>query len=128
MLLACVLVAALLLAPFTFDQSGSRGPLGMAVAALVCLFAGFAAEGVSLLLIRIGQPLAGTMVGMAIRMLPPLVLCLALAASGQTGRQHLHFIFYLLAFYMVTLAFETWIAVKRTGALSPSSSRGATKS
>lgn len=118
MLVACVLLAALLLAPFTFHQTGSRGPLGLAVAAAVCLIASFAAETVSVLLARIGQHLAGTLAGMGIRMFPPLVLCLALALSGQTGRQHLYFIFYLMAFYLVTLALETWIAVKRTAALA----------
>lgn len=113
LLSAWVLLAALLMAPFTWNHTGSRGPLGLAAAASVCLVAGFAAEAVSTLLTRAGTPLGGTMVGMAIRMFPPLALCVALAASGQSGRQHLAFIWYLLTFYFVTLALETWLAVKR---------------
>jgi len=120
MLFALLLVAALLVAPFTFNQSGSRGPIGLAVAALVCFFAGVAAEAVSWLMMRIGSPLGGTMAGMAIRMFPPLAVCVALAASGQSGREHLHFIFYLLAFYMLMLAMETWLAVKRVAGMPTS--------
>jgi len=54
-----------------------------------------------------------------VRMILPLGVCAALLASGQNGRQHLAFIDYLLAFYMITLALETWLAVKRTA--SPAS-------
>ncbi len=50
---------------------------------------------------------------MAIRMVPPLAICVVLAAQGADGREHLAFIGYLLAFYLVTLAVETWLAVKR---------------
>jgi hypothetical protein len=117
-LFALLLLAALLLAPFSFGHSGSRGPLGLAVASLVCLFSGLAAEAVSALLTRAGNPLGGTMVGMAIRMFPPLAICVALATTGQSGRQHIYFIFYLLAFYMVMLAAETWIAVRRAASTS----------
>ena len=42
-----------------------------------------------------------------------LAVCIGLAAFGQSGRQHLAFIGYLLTFYLVTLALETWLAVKR---------------
>ena len=118
MLFALLLFAALLLAPFAIGHTGSRGPLGLAVAAVVCLVSGIAAEAVSSLLARIGNPLGGTMAGMAIRMFPPLAICVALAATGQTGRQHLYFIVYLLAFYLLMLAAETWMAVKRVAGTS----------
>jgi hypothetical protein len=61
------------------------------------------------------SPLAGTLIGMMIRMALPLGVCVALLASGQNGREHLLFIGYLLLFYMVTLVLETWLAVKRVG-------------
>lgn len=122
MLIACVLVAALLAAPFAMNHTGSAGPLGLAGAAIVCLFAAFLGDAVSLLLMRIGQPLAGAMAGMMVRMFPPLTICVVMAATRQAGREHLYFIFYLLAFYLVTLAVETWVAVKRASDLaSPSS-------
>jgi hypothetical protein len=53
------------------------------------------------------------LVGMAVRMGPPLVICLVLAAQGANGREHLAFIVYLLLFYVATLAVETWLAAIR---------------
>lgn len=119
MLIACLAVVALALTPVAFMNQGSGGFSGLAVAAAICLGAGLGAEAVSAFLQRSGIPLAATMVGMGIRMLPPLVLCLMLAASGQSGRAHLPFICYLLAFYFATLVMETWLAVRRVAA-SPS--------
>ena len=113
MLLACVSVVALALIPVALRNTGSGGLAGLAVAGAICLAAGLAAEGFSTLLASIGQTLAAPMVGMGIRMLPPLFLCLALVASGQSGREHLPFVFYLLAFYFTTLVMESWLAVKR---------------
>ena len=52
----------------------------------------------------------------AIRMVPPLALCVVLAARGVSGRDHLAFIFYLLGFYLVALALETWTSVARVAA------------
>jgi hypothetical protein len=71
------------------------------------------AEAAAYYLSRVVSPLAGMMSGMAVRMILPLSMCVALAAMGQGGRQHLAFIGYLVAFYLATLALETWMAVKR---------------
>jgi hypothetical protein len=65
------------------------------------------------------------LVGMAVRIVPPLVICLVLAVQGASGRQHLAFIAYLLTFYCVTLAFETWLAVHRAGKNSARPEQGA---
>jgi hypothetical protein len=119
MLLACISVVALALTPVAFKNSGTGGFGGLAVAAAICLAAGFAAEGLSTLLARTGQALAAPMVGMGIRMLPPLGLCLMLAASHQSGREHLPFVGYLLAFYFTTLVMESWLAIKRVADASP---------
>jgi hypothetical protein len=113
LLAGLTVVVALALLPIAIGRSGSGGPVGLAIAAAVCLFACWLAEGVGWLLRRHVPPVSVTLVGMGIRMAPPLVLCLFLAASGQGGRQHLAFIGYLLAFYMVTLALETYLAVRR---------------
>jgi hypothetical protein len=60
-------------------------------------------------------PSGAVFVGMFVRMLIPLGVCMPILATGQHGRVYLFFVGYLLTFYMVTLALETWIAVKRTG-------------
>ena len=119
MLLACISVVALALTPVAMNNSGTGGLAGLAVAAALCFAAGFAAEALSTVLARAGQTLAAPMVGMGIRMLPPLGLCLALAASGQSGREHLPFVCYLLALYFTTLVMESWLAVKRVADASP---------
>jgi len=119
-LAACMLAVALALTPFALNQSGSGGMSGLAVAATICLLSGLAAEAVSIFLARSGTPLAAAMVGMALRMLPPLVLCVALALSGQNGRQHLAFVLYLLAFYLTLLVIETCLAVRRVPATTSS--------
>jgi len=111
-----VLVGGLALAPFAVTRNGSAGIGGLALAGVICLAAGLLAEGMAHLLGRSGSPLATMLLGMAIRMLPPLAVCMLLAAQGARGREHLAFIVYLLAFYLVTLALETWLNVSRLSA------------
>jgi hypothetical protein len=118
LLAGCVGVVALLLAPFAMRSTGSAGFGGLALAASICLAACWAAE---LAIFSLGShvsPLSGMLLGMAIRMVPPLGVCVALAAQGANGRQHLAFIGYLLAFYLVTLALETWLTVHRVASAS----------
>ena len=119
-----VVVVALLLLPYAIRHTGSAGPLGLAAAGAICLFAGLAAEAFSLVVSRGGTPLAGLLGGIAFRMLPPLAVCLVLAVQGADGRRHLAFVCYLLAFYMVTLALETWLAVKRASGSSADLNHG----
>jgi hypothetical protein len=114
-----VLVVGLLLAPFAAGQSEMNGMLGLAFAAAICLFAAYAAEGVGCVLSRSGSHLAAMLFAMAIRFIPPLAVCFVLAASGASGQQHFAFVCYLLLFYLVTLAIETWLAVKRVSATPP---------
>jgi hypothetical protein len=113
MLTAWTLAAALFLMPFAYGQTSSNGPLGVIVAAAICLFSGFVAEAASLYAFR-AAPFGGTLLGMLVRMFVPLSVCVALLATGQNGRDHVYFIGYLLTFYMAMLALETWLAVKRT--------------
>lgn len=112
----CVMLVALLIAPFAVGKSGSAGLAGLAIAAAICLVAGWIAESLALMLHDRVMPLAAMLLGMAVRMLPPLGVCLVLAARGSSGRDHLAFIVYLLAFYLVTLALETWLTVGRVAA------------
>ncbi len=111
-----VLMLALVLMPFAVGRSGSGGPGGLALAATICLVAGLVAESLAFLLHDRVMPVAVMLLGMAIRMVPPLGICIALAAQGAHGREHLAFIVYLLAFYLVTLALETWLTVARVAA------------
>jgi len=110
------MLVALLIAPFAVGKSGSAGLAGLAIAAAICLVAGWIAESLALMLHDRVMPLAAMLLGMAVRMLPPLGVCLVLAARGSSGRDHLAFIVYLLAFYLVTLALETWLTVGRVAA------------
>jgi hypothetical protein len=104
-------------------REGSAGFGGLAAAGGICLLAGLAAEALSTALARTGNTLVAAMVGMGVRMLPPLVLIVGLAASGQSGRSHMAFIFYLLAFYGVTLVMETYLAIKRVAAFGPTANK-----
>lgn len=113
LLVTGISVAALLLLPYAASQTGSNGPGGLLLAAAICLACGLAAEGVAYFAGHTTTPLLPMLLGMAIRMTPPLVLCLFLAAQGADGRRHLGFIVYLLACYGVTLAAETWLSVNR---------------
>jgi hypothetical protein len=114
-LAGCVLVVGLLLVPIALRQSGTGSPLGLAAAGGLCLFSALLAELISCTLAKSGQHLIAAMLSMGLRILPPLVVCLLLAVSGGNGRQHLAFVGYLMAFYLVTLSMETWFAVKRAG-------------
>jgi hypothetical protein len=113
MLIACIFGVALALFPIAMRQTGSGGASGLAIAAGICLVSGLAAESMSHFLTRMSSPLAGQLSGMMIRMFLPLAVCLMLALAGFSGRENLAFVCYLLAFYIATLALETWLAVKR---------------
>jgi hypothetical protein len=108
----------LLLLPYAISHTGSSGTQGLAIAGAIALLTGLAAESIGCLLADRVMPVAVMLLGMTIRMLPPLAICTVLAATGVSGRSHLAFIFYLLAFYLVTLAFETWSTVTRVVASS----------
>jgi len=110
-----VLIVALLLLPIAMRQTGTGAPLGLAAAAGLCLAAACVAEAVSCTFAKTGAHLVGMLLSMGIRLALPLAVCVALAASGANGRQHLPFVCYLLTFYLVALAAETVFAVKRAG-------------
>jgi hypothetical protein len=113
LLVSAVLVTALLMLPFSAGRTGSAGPNGLMLAGAICLVAAGAAELLACALHGRVAPLLLMLVGMAVRMLPPLAICVVLAARGMGGREYLPFIVYLLAFYLVTLALETWLTVSR---------------
>jgi hypothetical protein len=106
------IAAPLCLFSIATEQSGSGGPWGVLAAAAVCLFAGWSADAAAAIVHRGAYPLVAPLAGMAVRLLPPLFVCLALAVQGD-GREHLAFVVYLLTFYLVTLSLDTWWAVQR---------------
>jgi hypothetical protein len=116
------IAAPLCLLSIATEQTGLGGPPGVAIAAAVCLLAGWASDGAAAFVHRAVSPLAALLAGMSLRLVPPLVVCMLLALRGG-GRDHLAFVVYLLAFYFVTLALDTWWAVKRVGARARSPSR-----
>jgi hypothetical protein len=113
LLAGLILAVALLLLPFALVRSGSGGIGGLGAAAAFCLVIGWIAEGLAWLLRGRVAPVGEMLISMAVRTGAPLGLCLFLAASGQSGHQHLAFIGYLFAFYFATLALETYLAVRR---------------
>ncbi len=124
LVLVCALMtAALLLMPFAIVRAGSGGPNGLLLALAVCLVTGLATEVLGSALHDRVAPLVLMLVGMTIRIVPPLGVCVFLAAQGHDGRGHLAFIVYLLAFYLVTLALETWLTVSRVANAGTAKSR-----
>jgi hypothetical protein len=115
---------ALALSPVAIFVSGPRGIGELAAAAGICLAAGWGSEVLGAALCGRGGPLAGMLAGMAVRMFPPLVVCGVIALDGARARQYLAFIAYLLTFYLATLAFETWSAIRRVEHISSPSNHG----
>jgi hypothetical protein len=108
------LVVGLILFPFAMVRSGTGGPMGLLTAATICIAAGWISEALRCFVLR-STPLASLLLGMVLRIAPPLFVCLLLAARHENGWDHLPFVCYLLAFYGVTLALESWFAVGRVG-------------
>jgi hypothetical protein len=113
LLTACTATIGLIFVPYALGQTGLAGVIGLVTAAAICLLSGVAAEGLASITGRAGTPLLGMLTSMAARIVPPLAICLALAAQGADGRRHLAFVSYLLVFYLATLVLETWLAVRR---------------
>jgi hypothetical protein len=109
----CILATAALLLPVALRESGTGNLAGLAIVTLMFLVSAWISEVVSLRFHRTGSPLVAMGLAMAIRTVPPLLVCLCLAARGYSGRGNFALIGYLFAFYFVTLVVETRLAVKR---------------
>jgi hypothetical protein len=108
------IVVGLSLLPFAMARTGTGSPTGLLAAAVICVTAGLMSEVLRCFLLR-ATPLASLLLGMVLRVAPPLFVCLFLAARHENGWDHLAFVCYLLAFYGLTLALESWFAVQRAG-------------
>jgi len=100
-----------LLMPIALWVGGATGALEVTIAAAICLFPGLVALWFSTQSSGTNQVLFGLLFSMGLRILPPLVICLALSLRS-TGTEYFSFICYLLLFYMVTLALETYLSVR----------------
>jgi|SRR5436189_1900549 len=109
----CILATAALLLPVALRESGTGNFAGLAIVTLMFLASAWISEAVSLRLHRSGSPFVAMGLAMAIRTIPPLLVCFYLAARGYSGRENFALIGYLFAFYFVTLVVETRLAVKR---------------
>jgi len=103
----------------------ANGPAGLAAAlfaAALCLVSGVLSLFASSAASRATTPLGGLLIGMMIRMALPLAAVMAIYYRGGwlVGAG---MIYDVLAFYMITLAAETWIAVGRVSGVV-SASRG----
>lgn len=112
LLVAVVTGLCALLLPGIYWWQGISKFLEAGAAAMLCLLSGITAIAATSCLARQQQPLAGLLLAMALRMLPPLVVCLLLSFQGD-GDKYLGFIAYLLLFYGITLAIETYLSIQR---------------
>jgi hypothetical protein len=112
-LTVCILATAALLLPVALRESGTGNLTGLAAVTLMFLASSWISEAISLRFHRTGSPLVALGLNMAIRTLPPLLVCFYLAVRGYSGRENFALIGYLFAFYFVTLVVETRLAVKR---------------
>jgi len=114
---ACALLAAALLAllpcfaSYAYSTNGSAGILAALVACSICLLCGILALCITAISQKLGQGVQGILGAMLVRMSVPLLALLALpkiggpfAKSGITGM--------LMAYYLVTLAVETWLSLR----------------
>ena len=114
---ACALLAAMLLAllpcfaAYGYFTSGPVGILAALVACGICLLCGILALCITAISQKLGQGVQGILGAMLVRMSVPLLAVLALpkiggplVAAGITGM--------LMAYYLVTLAVETWLSLR----------------
>jgi hypothetical protein len=113
-LIGGAVIVGLILFPFATGRTGTGGPVGLLAAAVVCVSAGLISEALRCFVLA-SAPLASLLLGMFMRLAPPLFVCLALASRNESGWDHMPFVCYLLAFYGLTLILESWFAVGRVG-------------
>jgi len=113
LLTVCILTTTALLLPVAIRDSGTGNLAGLAGVTLMFLATAWISEAISIWILRTGSPLVAMGFNMAIRTVPPLLVCLYLAVHGYSGRENFALIGYLFAFYFVTLVVETRLAVKR---------------
>jgi hypothetical protein len=102
----------LVVAPLVFALQGQDGLVAAGIAALVCAAATISAQFTAIWLAGAGQPFHATLIAMLLRMAPPLVFCMAIGFR-RGPLTDAGAVFYVIGFYMVTLAVDTWLSVGR---------------
>lgn len=110
---ATVAILSALLAPVGFWFYGMHGVWAVLLAGALCGVTGLAAYWAGRHFLDRGNIVLGVLGAMGIRMGIPLVFCLVVAIRGQANSTA-GFAYNLLAFYLATLAVETWYSVPRT--------------
>jgi hypothetical protein len=101
-----------LVAPAAYALQAAIGIAAAATAALVCLIASVMAALAGGIVSRRGHVLAATLLPMLVRMALPLTFC----AAAQFWRGPLvesGLALYVVGFYVLTLAIDTWLSVGR---------------
>jgi hypothetical protein len=111
LLFAVVVVSLTLAVPFAYLWGGGEGIASLALAASINLTLGFASLAVMLFFVHQNRALEGTLVSMAMRMTPPLVLAVWLATTAP-AQDNILLISSLIYTYLVVLAVETWLSVR----------------
>jgi hypothetical protein len=112
LLVFAVAVCGSVILPFALWLEGPQGGVEASVAAFICTFCGLLVIGVTSLKVLRKKVLVSMLVAMAIRFMPPMVVCLVLTVSGDKA-EFFSFICYLLLFYMISLAVETYLSMQR---------------
>ncbi len=115
-------VVSILLAPFIWFLQGNSGLVAAGIAAIFCGASAIGAQWMAALLMGPANPVHATMLAMMLRLAPPLMLCMAIGMR-RGPLTEAGIVFYMIGFYLLTLAVDTWLSVRR---ISPavSSKRG----
>jgi hypothetical protein len=111
-LLGSVACLYLLLAPLAYSLHGTDALIASAVAAAICVFGSLGALIAMQFLKGPAMLIGGVVLGMFLRMTVPLVFCMIVYLQpGFLTRAGM--VFYVLAFYMVTLTVDAAITALR---------------
>lgn len=109
----------LVLAPLVWALQGSAGIVALVTAALFCGASASGAQLIAVLLVGSAYPIHAVMIAMLLRMVPPLALCAAVGLR-RGPLTDAGIVFYMIGFYLITLAVDTWLSVRRISpAMSP---------
>ncbi|HYW80472.1 MAG TPA: hypothetical protein VE890_12895 [Thermoguttaceae bacterium] len=114
MLASFVLVLLVPIGLLGWAMDGMAGTAAASVAATLCFVGAALALGLSHLLRAPEHVLYGVLMGMAARMGIPLASGMVVHLHGGALAQS-HFLHYLLVFFPVTLAVETFLSLPKTG-------------
>ena len=111
LLVGAVILLYLAVTPLIIWLQGVAGLQPAATAALVSLLAGVAVLAVSHQSGLRKRPLVAMLLATALRMIPLLTIGVVVALTRDKS-EHLGFVGYLVFFYIVTLAVETYVSVQ----------------